>query len=119
MAGLEWAHAAAAIIGAMFGAAASIFTGGWRLGRIESRLKLHFQEAINESEKRIEEKVERAGSNFDETLKGLRQKINDVELDTERRFLLKDSFDDFREEYREDIRRIFDKLDHLPLRTKQ
>lgn len=113
MAGLEWAHAVAAILGAMFGAVGSIFTGGWRLGRIESRLKLHFQQAINESEKRIEDKVDSATGAFDETLKGLRQKINDVELDTERRFLLKGDFNDFREEYRENTNRIFDKLDQI------
>lgn len=115
MAGLEWAHALAAIIGAVFGMVGSIFTGGWRLGRIESRLKLHFQEAINESEKRIEEKVSRTSEQFGETLKGIRQKINDVELDSERRFVAKDDFDDFRKEYREDIR----DLKAILSRTKQ
>lgn len=101
---LEWAHAFAAIIGAVFGMVGSIFTGGWRLGRIESRLKLHFEQAMNESERRIEEKLEEGRQAYDETLKGLRQKINDVELDTERRFVAKDDFNDFREEYREDMR---------------
>jgi hypothetical protein len=46
----------------------------------------------------------------------LRQKINDVELDSERRFLPKQEFHDFREEYRENTNRIFDKLDQI---TKQ
>jgi len=104
MAGLEWAHAIAAILGVLFGAAGGIFAGGWRLGRIEGRLKLNFQEAITVSEKRIEDKVDEARVSFDETLKGLRQKINDVELNAERRFLPKDDFYDFRDEYREDMR---------------
>lgn len=101
---LEWGHAFAAIVGALFGAISSIFTGGWRLGRIEPRLKLHFEQAISESEKRIEEKVDQARDAFDETLKGLRQKINDVELNSEKRFLPKEEFNDFRQEYREDMR---------------
>lgn len=48
----------------------------------------------------------------------MRQKINDVELNSERRFLPKDDFGAFREEYREDMKRIFEKLDNLP-RAKQ
>jgi hypothetical protein len=104
MPGLEWLHAITAALGALFGVVAGIFSGGWRLGRIEGRLKLHFQEAIDVREKRIEEKLDEARGSFDETLKGLRQKINDVELHAERRFLPKDDFNDFREEYREDMR---------------
>lgn len=67
-------------------------------------MNLALQEAVSMSEKQIESKIEEARQSFDETLKGLRQKINDVELDAERRFLLKNDFNDFREEYREDIR---------------
>lgn len=104
MADLEWAHAIAAMVGAGLGVVSGIFTAGWRAGRIEARLKLSFQEAISVSEKRIEDKVDQATSSFDETLKGLRQKINDVELDAEKRFLLKGDFNDFREEYRDDMR---------------
>lgn len=104
MGSLEWAHAIAAVVGMLLGAAGGIFAGGRWVGRIEGRLKLNFQEAIAVSEKRIEERVDLAREAFDETLKGLRQKINDVELDAERRFLLKNDFNDFREEYREDMR---------------
>lgn len=111
---LEWAHAVAAIIGACFGVASSLFTGGWRFGRIEGRLKLHVQETMIDSEKRLEAKLDTATSAFDETLRALRQKINDVELNSERRYLLKDEFSDFRTEYRQDMARIFSKLDSLP-----
>ena len=65
---------------------------------------LSFRTAISESETKIEEKVDLARESFDETLKGLRQKINDVELNSERSFVAKGDFDDFRKEYREDMR---------------
>src|SRR5690242_17030796 len=100
---LEWAQPATALLGALVGAIGGIFGAGWRLGRIESRLELKFQKALDDSEQRIEAKVDEAQQSFDETLKGIRQKINDVELDSARRFLPKEDFNDFREEYREDI----------------
>lgn len=56
---------------------------------------------------------------FGETLKGLRQKINDVELDTERRFVAKDDFNDFREEYREDMRDLKKKIDAMAVASRQ
>lgn len=101
---LEWAHLIIGLLGVIGGAAGGIFAGGWRLGRIESRLKLSFQNSISDCEKRFEEKVDQATAAFDETLKGLRQKINDVELDAVKNFVAKRDFGEFREEYREDMR---------------
>lgn len=98
---LEWAHAIAAIIGAAVGVVGSVFGFGWRMGRIEGRLEAKFSAQMAGTEKRIEDHIV---TPFNETLKGMRQKINDVELETERHFLKKDEFDDFRKEYREDIR---------------
>lgn len=116
---LEWAHALAAVVGAAAGACSAIFMSGWRLGKIEGRLNLNFNTSIAASEKRIEDKVEQARMAFDETLKGLRQKINDVELETERTFLPKGDFDDFRKEWREDIRDIKTRIDNIPTSRKQ
>lgn len=114
----DWAHLIVGLIGSLCGAAGGIFVGGWRLGRIEGKLKLHFQQEMSKCEQRIEEKLQRAVEPFGETLRGIRQKINDVELDSERRYLAKDEFGEFRQEYRDDMKRIFDKLDHLP-RSRQ
>lgn len=100
MPNLEWAHALAALIGAFVAAVGGIFASGWRLGRMEER----FKREITSSESRLEVRIREAHMPFDETLKGLRQKINDVELDAEKRFLLKDDFNDFRDEYRDDMR---------------
>jgi hypothetical protein len=101
---VQWAQAVSAMLGALIGAVGGLFTAGWRLGRMEARLKLDFEHGRAAMEKRLESKVDDAQRAFDETLKGLRQKINDVELESERRFLLKDDFNDFREEYRQDMR---------------
>lgn len=51
---------------------------------------------------------------FKESFEGIRRQIDTNQLETEKRFLPKDDFKDFREEYRQDMRRIFDKLDNLP-----
>ena len=99
---IQWMHAAAGILGALCGAIGGIFVGGYRVGKIEGKLTL----SIAESEKRIEDKVDIATAAFDETLKGLRQKINDVEKDALLRYLPKEEFNDFRGEYREDIREL-------------
>lgn len=43
-------------------------------------------------------------SQFKESFEGLRRQHDDHKLDVEKRFLLKDDFRDFRDEYREDMR---------------
>ncbi len=104
MMNVQWVQGVAVILSAMVGAICGIFTAGWRLGRIEARLKLEFKTALSEAEKRIEDQVRQSTGLFDETLRGIRQKINDVELSTERRFVPRDEFAEFRDEYRQDMR---------------
>jgi hypothetical protein len=72
------------------------------------------EESVSKSTHAIEDKVEAALQQMGETMRGVREKINTVELEAERRFMPKESFDDFRREYREDMKRMFDKLDRLP-----
>lgn len=113
----EWIHLAIALISLLAGALGGLATGVWRVAQIEGRLKLWFKDSISECEKRFEDKVELAREAFDETLKGLRQKINDVELETERNlrnFVLKPDFDDFRKEYREDMRDLKNSIAQIP-----
>jgi hypothetical protein len=110
----EWIHLAIAVISVMAGALGGLLAGVWRVAQIEGRLKLHFQRSISECEKRFEEKVDRATEAFDETLKGLRQKINDVELETVKGFVAKGDFDDFRAEYREDMRDLKNSIAQIP-----
>lgn len=100
----QWVQAISALLGAFIGLVGGIFSVGRHLGRMESRLKLDLVKSLGETEKRIEDNVQQSQNAFDETLKGLRQKINDVELGSEKRFLPKEEFGDFRQEYREDMR---------------
>lgn len=106
----DWLHAVTGLIGAFFGAAAGLITGVWRVARIEPAIRSDFEKGVDAAEKRVESKMDATAQHFDETLKGLRQKINDVELSAERRFLLKDDFNDFREEYRQDMRDLKNRL---------
>jgi hypothetical protein len=100
----EWLHLAIALVSVFAGALGGLAAVVWRIARIEGRMKLCFKTDLSECEKRFAQKVEKATEAFDETLKGLRQKINDVELETVRGFVAKGDFDDFRAEYREDMR---------------
>lgn len=121
---IDWTHIVAAIGAATVGAVGTWLVKVWRAGYSAGKkdegirtLRSEFQnamtDAIAKSEERFEEKVEELVSHFQETFQGLRQKINNVELDTERYFLRKDSFDDFRTEYRDDMRILMEKVDRL------
>src|SRR5262245_23292685 len=106
MADWEWIHAALGVGGFAMGVGSTVFACGRWVGRAEERLKSEFKTALTESEKRIEEKVDEARTAFDETLRGLRQKVNDVEKDVVAKYLPREEFTDFRKEYREDMREI-------------
>lgn len=120
--GIEWLHGVVAGVAAILGAAGGFIGGVWRVARIEPSLKLKMQHDLGSMENDMREqitlaehlivgKIEEAASNFDETLKALRQKINDVELEMVRGYVSRPYFDEFRREYREDMRMIMTKLD--------
>jgi hypothetical protein len=128
--GFDLGHWLSAFGGAIIGGVSSIFGLIYWAGGRDPKLKADFQRSLTDAEERVKDKideVERRAENkmtsvagdFDETLKGLRQKINDVELETERSFLKKDEFGEFRNEYRQDMQRIFNKLDSLPNGRRQ
>lgn len=107
----EWIKAIAPLVSGLVG----ILVGIWHAGKKSGKEEASHDARLNE---RIDTKVKEATGPFDETLRGLRQKINDVELDTERRFLQRGEFDDFRKEYREDIRDLKTSIASIP-RSKQ
>ena len=101
---LEWIHIIIGGLSAFIGAAAGLVTGTWRIAHIEQDLRKDFSQDIAEATHELGEQLKELSSHFDETLRGLRQKINDVELDTVKRFVAKSDFDKFHAEYREDMR---------------
>lgn len=95
----EWIKAIVPFISGAIGILVGIWHAGKKSGKEEADRDLQMNE-------RLSAKVKEAIMPFDETLKGLRQKINDVELDTVKGYVAKGDFNDFREEYREDMRDI-------------
>lgn len=101
---LDMIHLAVALASALVGAVGGLITGVWRVARIEQEIRQDLTEQIAEAIRERDGRLKAIAEQFDETLKGLRQKINDVELSTERHFVAKMDFDDFRKEYRVDMR---------------
>ena len=116
---VEWVHIALIIVGWMVGAAIGVITGTWKLAstvaNTVARLEKEIRRDFSDREARLYEKIAGAiadrearlgdlAEQFDETLKALRQKINDVELNTTRYFAAKGEFDNFRAEYRVDMK---------------
>lgn len=97
-------NAAIAFASALVGAVGGLIAGVWRVARIEQEVRKDLTEQIDEAIRVHDDRLQAIAAQFDETLKGLRQKINDVELSTERHFVAKMDFDDFRKEYRVDMR---------------
>lgn len=110
---LDWLHVIIGLISGCAGAAGGLVAGVWRIAHIEQGIREDFQAAIARTEHEIEAKVEALVGQFQEAFSGLRQKINDVELQTEREFVGKSGFEDFRKEYREDVRNLMDKIDRM------
>ena len=112
---VEWVHIALIVAGWMVGAAVGIITGTWKFAATVAKIDRDIRKEFTERESRLYEKIAGAIADreaklsdlafqFDETLKALRQKINDVELNTTKYFVSKGEVDDFRAEYREDMR---------------
>lgn len=103
---LEWVHVVIALAGVVFGAISGLIAGVWRVARIDQEVRNDLNKRVADAVHEMNQKVELITDQFDETLKGLRQKINDVELATHKYFVSKPEFEDFRKEYREDMREL-------------
>src|SRR6266446_6256692 len=112
---IEWIHIALIVAGWMVGAAVGIIGGTWKFASTVARIDRDIRREFSDREARLYEKIAGAIADreakldelafqFDETLKALRQKINDVELNTTKYFAAKGEFDNFRVEYREDMK---------------
>lgn len=114
MIALEWAHVVIGGVSAVVGAAGGLITGVWRIAHIEQDIRKDFSQDIAEAVQELSMKISESGDQFDETLRALRQKINDVELNAVKYFLPRDDFDDFRKEYREDVRDLKNIIGAIP-----
>jgi hypothetical protein len=102
--GFDWWHALSGMVGATVGAGSTLLTWIIRAARMEPTIRAEIVAAEQRVEQKIDDKISEEIGHFRETLSGLREKINDVERDAEREFVRKKDFNDFRKEYREDMR---------------
>jgi hypothetical protein len=119
MAEAEWGkiaiEAASSLVSGIFGAAVWI----WKRGRSSAKTEQASRDDYNAKIYALREEVRKdmashalkaddgndlLVSQFKESFDGLRRQHDDHKLDVEKRFMLKDDFREFREEYRDDMR---------------
>lgn len=71
------------------------------------------RKAMADHERASEGRVDLLVEQFQESFNGLRRQIDNDRLYTEREFMRKEDFRDFRDEYREDMREIKEKIDGI------
>src|SRR5258706_8046810 len=94
----EWAHIAITILASAISGITGLIAGTWKVARVEGDIRRDFSEEIAKAIQNREERLTELAEQFDETLKALRQKINDVELSTYKGFVGRKEFEDFRME---------------------
>lgn len=119
MAEWDWQHLALQGGTSLLSGAGGLLFGVWKWGRRSAKDEASVKDDYNTKIRALREEVRTemasyaktadAGndllvSQFKESFEGLRRQHDDHKLDVEKRFLLKDDFRDFREEYREDMR---------------
>lgn len=133
MADTDWTRIAIEVAGWAGSSLVGLVVGAWRGGRRsavhDQRVKDDYTRKIDDLreqmrtsmaqyEKQATARNELLVEQFKESFEGIRRQIDDNHLYAERRFMPREDFKDFREEYREDMRNLNDKLDRLP-RSKQ
>ena len=115
MAGGEWIEIALKAGIALAGGVSGLFFGVWKWGKssgkaeqavknqitaLREEVRKEMAAQVTKSEARTDLLVEQ----FKETFDGIRRQIDEHRYYTEKDFLKKEDFKDFREEYREDMR---------------
>jgi mevalonate pyrophosphate decarboxylase len=117
------------------GYAASSLVGGlvgiWQWGRSSAKAEQSIKDdydakivalrewaraSMSESEKSATARNELLVEQFKESFDGIRRQIDQLRLDTEREFMQKEDFREFRKEYREDMATLMKKIDHITAR---
>lgn len=133
MADTDWTRIAIEAAGWAASSLSGLLIGVWRGGRHsahkEQKIKDDYDKKINALreetrlsmaayEKQADARNDLLIEQFKESFEGIRRQIDQNRFDAEVRFLPKDDFKEFRQEWRDGMIRIFDRLDHLP-RTRQ
>jgi hypothetical protein len=128
MAGGEWIDVGIKAGISLVSGLGGLLIGVWKWGRSSAQKEQAFKDDLRTEIAALREEVRKdmtshsqkvdggndlLVSQFKESFEGLRRQHDVFVLDVERRFLPKDDFRDFLQEYREDQRRTDDKLDRL------
>jgi len=118
---MEWGKLAIEVGISLVSGISGLIVGAWRWGRssaeAEQAVKEDYDTKISalrdETRTAMVSHVQKSDARndllveqFKESFEGIRRQIDDHRLHTETRFLPKDDFRDFREEYREDMREL-------------
>ena len=118
---MEWGKLAIEVGISLASGIGGLIVGAWKWGRssaeAEQAVKKDYETKIDvlreEVRKDMASHVHKSDARndllveqFKESFEGIRRQIDDHRLHTETRFLPKDDFRDFREEYREDMREL-------------
>jgi len=132
MADWDWVKTALQVLAPLVTGTAGLFLGTWQAGKksgkddaerdakIRADIKKETDKEIESLRSEMKTAVQEASDNrdlfiqqFHDTFAALRQTINDVKLENERRFLPESSFEKFLDRYEQDQRRTEDKIDKL------
>lgn len=117
MADIDWGRAAIEAAASAASGLVGLVIGAWKFGRSgaqgEARLREELIEMIAQQDKRATARSDLLTEQFRETLDGIRRQMDELRYYTEKRFLAKEDFAEFRNEYRENNNRMNDKLDAL------
>lgn len=117
MADIDWGRAVIEAAASAATGLAGLVIGAWKFGRAGAKAEANLREElvamIATQEKQAVARTELLVEQFRETLEGIRRQMDELRYYSEKRFLAKEDFAEFRAEYREDNRRMNDKLDAL------
>jgi len=119
MADADWGHIAVSAGSSLLSGLGGLLFGIWRWGRRSAQhdqrvrsdydtkisgLREETRNSMASYEKSATARNDSLVDQFKESFEGIRRQLDEHRLDTEKRFLPKDDFRDFRDEYREDMR---------------
>ncbi len=128
MAVTDWPQLALGAASSLLSGLGGLLLGVWRAGRKSAKreqavkddytakigvLEDDMNAALTAHEKASRLRLEALVEQFKESFNGMRRQIDDERLHTEREFMRKEDFKDFREEYRQDMRDIKESIKDL------